>query len=182
MRLPGTSGMPTRLLREKFGSTTFERSAARRRLPPKAAFISRAKLPAQMLRAPPEDYFRPGAYFPEDEASAVLQLAYDNGPLAHELAALFYACSVSKDRMKTKKYSDMNMWLPGDILLKSGQNVCPQPGAARVPFWTKGAGISPKTVPWITDQGTDTKTRMPRTQNAADEGKPPEKGFRCPIR
>ena len=57
--------------------------------------------------------------FPEDEASAVLQPAYDNGPLAHELAAPFYARVKGQDEVTKKQYLDMNMWLPGDILLKA---------------------------------------------------------------
>ena len=96
----------------------------------------------------PEDYFFGQALvFPEDEASAVLQPAYDNGPLAHELAAPFYARVKGQDEVTKKQYLDMNMWLPGDILLKADK-MCMAHSACR--SWTKRCWNSPKRYPWIT--------------------------------
>ena len=72
----------------------------------------------------------------------MLQPAYDNGPLAHELAAPFYARVKGQDEVTKKQYLDMNMWLPGDILLKADKMCMAHSLELRVPFLDKkGAGI-----------------------------------------
>ncbi len=82
--------MPTRLPWKSLSVCRLA-CAARRRLPPKKLPYFKGKNFLLKCSERPEDYFFGQALvFPEDEASAVLQPAYDNGPLAHELAAPFY--------------------------------------------------------------------------------------------
>lgn len=80
----------------------------------------------------------------------MLQPAYDNGPLAHELAAPFYARVKGQDEVTKKQYLDMNMWLPGDILLKADKMCMAHSLELRVPFLDKRCWNSPKRYPWIT--------------------------------
>ena len=135
----------------------------------------------------PEDYlFGQALVFPEDEASAVLQPAYDNGPLAHELAAPFYARVKGQDEVTKKQYLDMNMWLPGDILLKADKMCMAHSLELRVPFLDKKVLEFAETVPVdYRIQGTDTKIVMRHAANKTlpDEwANRPKKGFPVPIR
>ena len=135
----------------------------------------------------PEDYFFGQALvFPEDEASAVLQPAYKNGPLAHELAAPFYARVKGQDEVTKKQYLDMNMWLPGDILLKADKMCMAHSLELRVPFLDKKVLEFAETVPVdYRIQGTDTKIVMRHAANKTlpDEwANRPKKGFPVPIR
>lgn len=135
----------------------------------------------------PEDYFFGQALvFPEDEASAVLQPAYENGPLAHELAAPFYARVKGQDEVTKKQYLDMNMWLPGDILLKADKMCMAHSLELRVPFLDKKVLEFAETVPVdYRIQGTDTKIVMRHAANKTlpDEwANRPKKGFPVPIR
>lgn len=135
----------------------------------------------------PEDYFFGQALvFPEDEASAVLQPAYKNGPLAHELAAPFYARVKGQDELTKKQYLDMNMWLPGDILLKADKMCMAHSLELRVPFLDKKVLEFAETVPVdYRIQGTDTKIVMRHAANKTlpDEwANRPKKGFPVPIR
>lgn len=135
----------------------------------------------------PEDcFFGQALVFPEDEASAVLQPAYDNGPLAHELAAPFYARVKGQDEVTKKQYLDMNMWLPGDILLKADKMCMAHSLELRVPFLDKKVLEFAETVPVdYRIQGTDTKIVMRHAANKTlpDEwANRPKKGFPVPIR
>jgi len=116
----------------------------------------------------------------------VLQPAYDNGPLAHELAAPFYARVKGQDEVTKKQYLDMNMWLPGDILLKADKMCMAHSLELRVPFLDKKVLEFAETVPVdYRIQGTDTKIVMRHAANKTlpDEwANRPKKGFPVPIR
>ena len=135
---------------------------------------------------PEDSFFGQALVFPEDEASAVLQPAYDNGPLAHELAAPFYARVKGQDEVTKKQYLDMNMWLPGDILLKADKMCMAHSLELRVPFLDKKVLEFAETVPVdYRIQGTDTKIVMRHAANKTlpDEwANRPKKGFPVPIR
>ena len=130
---------------------------------------------------PDPELFRMGA-----SASAVLQPAYENGPLAHELAAPFYARVKGQDEVTKKQYLDMNMWLPGDILLKADKMCMAHSLELRVPFLDKKVLEFAETVPVdYRIQGTDTKIVMRHAANKTlpDEwANRPKKGFPVPIR
>lgn len=135
----------------------------------------------------PEDYFYGQALvFPEDEASAILQPAYDHGPLAHELAAPVYARVQGQDEVTKKQYLDMNLWLPGDILLKADKMCMAHSLELRVPFLDKEVMAFAETIPTeYRIRGTEVKAVM---RHAANKTLPdawanrPKKGFPVPIR
>ena len=135
----------------------------------------------------PEDYFYGQALvFPEDEAAAILQPAYGHGPRAHELAAPVYARVQGQDEVTKKQYLDMNLWLPGDILLKADKMCMAHSLELRVPFLDKEVMAFAETIP--TDyriRGTEVKAVMRHAANKTlpDEwANRPKKGFPVPIR
>ncbi len=135
----------------------------------------------------PEDYFYGQALvFPEAEADAILQPGYANGPLAHELAAPVYARVQGQDEVTKKQYLDMNLWLPGDILLKADKMCMAHSLELRVPFLDKEVMSFAETIP--TDyriRGAEVKAVMRHAANKTlpDEwANRPKKGFPVPIR
>ena len=135
----------------------------------------------------PEDYFLGQALvFPEAEAAAVVKPRYSHGPHPHEMAAKYYARVKDADEVTKKQYLDMNMWLPGDILLKADKMCMAHSLELRVPFLDKEVMAFAGTVP--TDyriQGTHTKVvfRHAANKSLPDEwANRPKKGFPVPIR
>ncbi|MFQ8832026.1 MAG: asparagine synthase-related protein [Ruthenibacterium lactatiformans] len=133
----------------------------------------------------PEDYFSARRLYSRRRGRAA-QPAYKNGPLAHELAAPFYARVKGQDEVTKKQYLDMNMWLPGDILLKADKMCMAHSLELRVPFLDKKVLEFAETVPVdYRIQGTDTKIVMRHAANKTlpDEwANRPKKGFPVPIR
>lgn len=135
----------------------------------------------------PEDYFVGQAMvFPEDEAKQLLRPAYQNGPKAHELAAPIYARVKDCDEVTKKQYLDMNMWLPGDILLKADKMCMAHSLELRVPFLDKRVMEFACKIPVdYRIKGTDTKIVLRAAANKClpDEwANRPKKGFPVPIR
>lgn len=135
----------------------------------------------------PEDYFLGQALvFPEAEAEALLQPAYKQGAKPHELAAPYYARVRDEDEVTKKQYLDMNMWLPGDILLKADKMCMAHSLELRVPFLDKQVMAFAETIPTkYRIRGTDTKIVLRRAANKTlpDEwANRPKKGFPVPIR
>ena len=135
----------------------------------------------------PEDYFLGQALvFPEAGAAAVVKPKYSHGPHPHEMAAKYYARVKDADEVTKKQYLDMNMWLPGDILLKADKMCMAHSLELRVPFLDKEVMAFAGTVP--TDyriQGTHTKVvfRHAANKSLPDEwANRPKKGFPVPIR
>ena len=124
--------------------------------------------------------------FPEAEAAAVVKPKYSHGPHPHEMAAKYYARVKDADEVTKKQYLDMNMWLPGDILLKADKMCMAHSLELRVPFLDKEVMAFAGTVP--TDyriQGTHTKVvfRHAANKSLPDEwANRPKKGFPVPIR
>lgn len=135
----------------------------------------------------PEDYFLGQALvFPEDEASAILQDAYAFGPAPHKLAATFYARAAGWDEVTKKQYLDLNMWLPGDILLKADKMCMAHSLELRVPFLDKKMMEFASGIPTsYRIRGGETKAVMRHAANRTlpDEwANRPKKGFPVPIR
>lgn len=83
----------------------------------------------------PEHYFIGQALvWPEREVDDVLAPEYRCGDGAFELAAPIYARVTDKPDLTKKQYLDMNMWLPGDILLKADKMCMAHSLELRVPF------------------------------------------------
>ena len=57
--------------------------------------------------------------FDPSEVDEVLKPAYDTGKNAAEMCAEYYKQVPNCCELSKKQYLDMNMWLPGDILLKA---------------------------------------------------------------
>ncbi len=135
----------------------------------------------------PENYFVGQAMvFPEKEALSILKPEYKNGKTAKQLAKPFYDRVKDKDEVTKKQYLDMNMWLPGDILLKADKMCMAHSLELRVPFLDKKVMEFATTVPVdYRINGTDTKIVM---RTAANKSLPdewanrPKKGFPVPIR
>lgn len=135
----------------------------------------------------PADYFLGQALvFPENEAQHILKPAYRHGKAAHELAAPIYDRVKNADEVTQKQYLDMNMWLPGDILLKADKMCMAHSLELRVPFLDKKVMEFAETIPTrYRIKGTDTKIVM---RAAANKTLPdawanrPKKGFPVPIR
>ena len=119
--------------------------------------------------------------FPEDEAEAVLKPAYRAGAQPHEMAEKYYARVQNADEVTKKQYLDMNMWLPGDILLKADKMCMAHSLELRVPFLDKEVMTFAEGIPTrFRVQGTDTKVVLRHAANKTlpDEwGQPPQKGL-----
>ena len=135
----------------------------------------------------PEDWFLGQAMvFPEQEAMALLKPAYRGGKAPHELAQAFYSRVPDADEVTKKQYLDLNMWLPGDILLKADKMCMAHSLELRVPFLDKQVMTFAEGIPTrFRIQGTDTKVVMRHASNKTlpDEwANRPKKGFPVPIR
>ncbi|MEG2435157.1 MAG: asparagine synthase C-terminal domain-containing protein, partial [Ruthenibacterium sp.] len=135
----------------------------------------------------PEDSFVGQAMvFPDAEAVNVLQPAYRCGKSAKALTAPIYARVKDEDEVTKKQYLDMNLWLPGDILLKADKMCMAHSLELRVPFLDKRVMEFAETMPVdYRIKGTDTKIVL---RAAANKTLPdawanrPKKGFPVPIR
>ena len=135
----------------------------------------------------PEDYFVGQAMvFPEEEAEGILNATYKGGKAPHEMAAKYYARVQDKDEVTKKQYLDMNMWLPGDILLKADKMCMAHSLELRVPFLDKKVMEYAETIPTkYRIDGTKVKTclRAAANKTLPDEwANRPKKGFPVPIR
>lgn len=83
----------------------------------------------------PEDYFI-GQALVWDEKSAyrLLKPEYRVGPGVHEVTAPIYARVKDKSELDKKQYLDLNLWLPGDILLKADRMSMASSLELRVPY------------------------------------------------
>lgn len=135
----------------------------------------------------PEDYFVGQALvFPESEAQQILNLPYKNGMTPQQLTAKFYAEAKDLDEVTKKQYLDLNMWLPGDILLKADKMCMAHSLELRVPFLDKRVMEYAQTIPVrYRIEGDVTKKVL---RHAANKTLPDEwamrekKGFPVPIK
>ena len=137
----------------------------------------------------PEDYFVGQAkVFPEDEADRVLKplCKTAKAPTVRQLTDPVYARVNGQDEVTKKQYLDMNLWLPGDILLKADKMCMAHSLELRVPFLDKKVMEFAETIP--TDyriEGHNTKIVMRAAANKTlpDEwANRPKKGFPVPIK
>lgn len=83
----------------------------------------------------PEDWFIGQALvFPEKEACDILKPKYRVGPTAREVAAPLYDRVRDLPELEKKQYLDLNLWLPGDILLKADKMSMAHSIELRVPY------------------------------------------------
>ena len=135
----------------------------------------------------PEKWFVGQAYvYRKDEADDVLKPAYASGKDAFDLCQPIYArvknfCSLSK-----RQYLDMNMWLPGDILLKADKMCMAHSLELRVPFLDKKVMEFAEHVPArfrVNERGSKQVLRHAANRCLPDEwATRPKKGFPVPLR
>ena len=135
----------------------------------------------------PEKWFVGQAYvYRKDEADDVLKPAYASGKDAFDLCQPIYArvknfCSLSK-----RQYLDMNMWLPGDILLKADKMCMAHSLELRVPFLDKKVMEFAEHVPArfrVNEHGNKQVLRHAANRCLPDEwATRPKKGFPVPLR
>ncbi len=83
----------------------------------------------------PEDYFVGEAHvFSEKEANDIVKPDYRHAPTVKEICRRVYDKVSDKDELTKKQYLDINLWLPGDILLKADKMSMAHSLELRVPF------------------------------------------------
>ena len=135
----------------------------------------------------PEDYFIGQALvFPEKEAYGILREKYKHGPSVHDITKPIYDRVRDLSELEKKQYLDMNLWLPGDILLKADKMSMAHSLELRVPYLDREVMKEAATLPASYKiDGRDTKSVM---RTAANKTLPdewahrPKKGFPVPIR
>ncbi|MGN1347128.1 MAG: asparagine synthase (glutamine-hydrolyzing) [Eubacteriales bacterium] len=135
----------------------------------------------------PEDYFIGQALvFPEEEAFAILRDPYRKGPSVHDITRPIYDKVKDLSELEKKQYLDMNLWLPGDILLKADKMSMAHSLELRVPYLDKVVMEEAQELPPAYKiDGHDTKAvlRTAANKTLPDEwAHRPKKGFPVPIR
>ncbi len=135
----------------------------------------------------PEDWFIGQAgIFTKEEADVVLNSAYQGGNTAEKLAKPYYDRVKDAPELTKKQYIDLNLWLPGDILLKADKMCMAHSLELRVPFLDKKVMALAEKIPaHYNIKGTENKVvfRHAANKTLPDEwANRPKKGFPVPIR
>lgn len=135
----------------------------------------------------PEDYFIGQAYVWGDKnALRVLRPEYRVGPSPSEVTAPIYARVKYKSELDKKQYLDLNLWLPGDILLKADKMSMASSLELRVPFLDKIVMKQAESLPHeykINGKNTKYIFRKAANKTLPDEWADRKKmGFPVPIR
>ncbi len=135
----------------------------------------------------PEDYFIGQALvFPEDEAVDILKPKYKNGLSVKDITSPIYERAKGLSEVEKKQYLDLNLWLPGDILLKADKMSMAHSLELRVPYLDKVVMAEAGRIPTEHKiDGKDTKAVLRAASLRAlpeEWAKRPKKGFPVPIR
>lgn len=135
----------------------------------------------------PEDFFIGQAnVFPEKEAVSILREKYRNAPSAHDVTRPIYDRAKNLSELEKKQYLDLNLWLPGDILLKADKMSMAHSLELRVPYLDREVMREAQELPpEYKIDGHDTKAvlRTAANKTLPDEwAHRPKKGFPVPIR
>lgn len=135
----------------------------------------------------PEDYFIGQALVWHDkDALKVLKPRYRTGPSALEVTAPIYERVKGKSELDKKQYLDMNLWLPGDILLKADKMSMASSLELRVPFLDRKVMEQAEKLPHeykINGKNTKYIFRKAANRTLPDEWADRKKmGFPVPIR
>ena len=83
----------------------------------------------------PEDYFVGEAHvFSEKEANDIVNPEFRHAPTVKQICRKVYDKVKDSDELTKKQYLDLNLWLPGDILLKADKMSMAHSLELRVPF------------------------------------------------
>ncbi len=135
----------------------------------------------------PEDYFIGQAMvWDEKDAVRVLRDEYRCGPSIKEVTAPIYARVKDKSELDKKQYLDLNLWMPGDILLKADKMSMASSLELRVPFLDKKVMEQAQALPHeykINGKNTKYIFRKAANRTLPDEWADRKKmGFPVPIR
>jgi len=135
----------------------------------------------------PEDYFIGHAnIFDERDAYALLKPEYRTGPSVKEITAPIYERVADCDELSKKQYLDMNLWLPGAMLLKADKVVSAHSIEARTPILDKIIMEEAQSIPAayrITEENTKVVLRKAAARTVPAEWANRTKvGFLTPIR
>ena len=135
----------------------------------------------------PEDYFIGQALvWSEKDALSVLKPEYRVGPSTKEVTAPIYERVKGKSELDKKQYLDLNLWLPGDILLKADKMSMASSLELRVPFLDKKVMEQAQSIPHeykINGKNTKYIFRKAANRTLPDEWADRKKmGFPVPIR
>lgn len=133
----------------------------------------------------PEDWFIGQAHvFEEKDAYDILKPKYRVGPTAREVAAPIYDRVKDLSELEKKQYLDLNLWLPGDILLKADKMSMAHSLELRVPYLDREVFREAQSYPVDYKLRGDTKAVL---RTAANKTLPDawanrtKKGFPVPI-
>ncbi len=135
----------------------------------------------------PEDYFIGQAMvWDVKEAEAILRGPYKSGPTPHEITAPIYDRVKDLSELEKKQYLDLNLWLPGDILLKADKMSMAHSLELRVPYLDRDIMAQAQTLPAaykIDGRNTKQVLRAAANKTLPDEWANREKkGFPTPVR
>ena len=135
----------------------------------------------------PEDYFIGQALvWGEKEAYDILKPKYKVGPAAREVTAPIYDRVKDLTELEKKQYLDINLWLPGDILLKADKMSMAHSLELRVPYLDREIMAQAQTLPAeykITPENTKYVLRAAANKTLPDAwANRTKKGFPVPIR
>ena len=134
---------------------------------------------------PEKSFLGQALVWPEREVDSVLKPEYNTGAGAFELAAPIYARVKGQPELVKKQYLDMNMWLPGDILLKADKMCMAHSLELRVPFLDRKVMEFAEHIPdryRINENGNKQVLRHAANKSLPDEwATRPKVGFPVPI-
>jgi len=124
--------------------------------------------------------------FSESEATKLLTDHYKNGPDVKSIVMPFYNEVTDKDDLTKMQHLDLNLWLPGDILLKADKMSMAHSLELRVPFLDKEVAKLASTLPKkqrINGKNSKVALRLAAEECLPDAWVNREKvGFPVPIR
>jgi asparagine synthase (glutamine-hydrolysing) len=122
----------------------------------------------------------------EEDALNVLKPDYKNGPSVKSITKRIYDEVPGDDDITKMQYLDLNLWMPGDILLKADKMSMAHSIELRVPFLDKEVMELAKNIPSryrVNDIDTKYVLRQAAHQELPEEwAKRPKLGFPVPIR
>lgn len=135
----------------------------------------------------PEDYFIGQAMvWGEKDALDILRPKYKAGPSVRDITAPIYERAQGLSELEKKQYLDLNLWLPGDILLKADKMSMAHSLELRVPYLDRDIMAQAQSLPaHYKIDGVNTKHVL---RAAANKTLPDawanrtKKGFPVPIR
>ena len=128
---------------------------------------------------PEKSFLGQALVWPEREVDGVLKPEYNTGDGAFELAAPIYARVKGQPELVKKQYLDMNMWLPGDILLKADKMCMAHSLELRVPFLDRKVMEFAEHIPdryRINENGNKQVLRHAANKSLPDEWATPSQG------